>query len=125
MPKPLAEGGHQHLHSRELQLPSDPDMLNVIRIFQALSDLTRAKVIFALTQGERSVNEIAALVGASPSSVSHHLRRLRDARLVEYHRHGNQIFYSIEDIHIAAILEEAQRHTEHGQSNIVHRAKRK
>jgi DNA-binding transcriptional ArsR family regulator len=125
MPKPLAEGGHQHLHSRDLRLRSDPDMLNVIRIFQALSDLTRAKVIFALTQGERSVNEIAGLVGASPSSVSHHLRRLRDAGLVEYHRHGNQIFYSIEDIHIAAILEEAQHHTEHGPPNIVHRAKRK
>jgi DNA-binding transcriptional ArsR family regulator len=45
--------------------------------------------------------------------VSHHLRRLRDAGLVEYHRHGNQIFYSIEDTHIAAILEEAQHHTEH------------
>ena len=117
-------GGH-HLSSRNLQLPSDPEMQTVIRIFQALSDLTRARVIFALTQGERSVNEIATIVGASPSSVSHHLRRLRDAGLVEYHRHGNQIFYSIEDIHIAAILEEAQHHTEHAQSNPIHRAKRK
>ena len=68
-------GGH-HLRSRDLQLPSDMEMHMVVRIFQALSDLTRAKVIFALTQGEQSVNEIAAIVGASPSSVSHHLRRL-------------------------------------------------
>jgi len=116
-------GGH-HLRSRNLQLPSEAELMHVIRIFQALSDLTRAKVIFALTQGERSVNEIATIVGASPSSVSHHLRRLRDAGLVEYHRHGNQIFYSIEDIHIAAILEEAQHHTEHTQFGTVARVKR-
>jgi DNA-binding transcriptional ArsR family regulator len=124
MPKPSDRSGHRHIHSRDLQLPKDQDLLNVIRIFQALSDLTRVKVIFALTHGERSVNEIAVMVGASPSSVSHHLRRLRDAGLVEFHRHGNQIFYSIEDVHIAAILEEAQHHTDHTQFSAVHRAKR-
>jgi DNA-binding transcriptional ArsR family regulator len=124
MRKHSDHGGH-HLRSRDLRLPDEPEVLNVIRIFQALSDLTRAKVIFALTQGERSVNEIATIVGASLSSVSHHLRCLRDAGLVEYHRHGNQIFYSIEDVHIAAILEEAQHHTEHTQFGAVHRAKRK
>ncbi|MBI5649581.1 MAG: winged helix-turn-helix transcriptional regulator [Chloroflexi bacterium] len=125
MRKHSDHGGHHHLRPRDLQLPNEQDMLNVTRIFQALSDLTRAKVIFALTQGERSVNEIAVVVGASPSSVSHHLRRLRDAGLVEYHRHGNQIFYSIEDIHIAAILEEAQHHTEHTYPVVAPRAKRK
>ncbi len=125
MRTPTLDGGHHHLQSRDLRLPSDPEMNNVIRIFQALADLTRAKVIFALTQGERSVNDIAAVVGASPSSVSHHLRRLRDAGLVQYHRHGNQIFYSIEDVHIAAILQEAQRHTEHTQVGAIHHAKRK
>ncbi len=124
MRKSAADGSHPHLHSRDLQLPGDQDMLNVIRIFQALSDLTRSKVIFALIQGERSVNDIANIVGASPSSVSHHLRRLRDSGLVEYHRHGNQIFYSIEDVHIAAILEEALHHTEHAQFGAVHRARR-
>ena len=125
MRKHYDHGGHHNLRPRDLQLPSEPEMQNVIQIFQALSDLTRVKVIFALTQGERSVNEIATIAGASPSSVSHHLRRLRDAGLVEYHRHGNQIFYSIEDIHIAAILEEAQHHTEHTQFGSAHRAKRK
>lgn len=124
MPKPSDHGGPHHLRLRDLRWPNEQDLLNVIRIFQALSDLTRAKVIFALTQGERSVNEIAIVVGASSSSVSHHLRRLRDAGLVEYHRHGNQIFYSIEDVHIAAILEEAQHHTDHTQFGAVHRAKR-
>lgn len=123
MRRPSANGAHQHLHSHELRLPNDPEMLNVIRIFQALSDLTRAKVIFALTQGERSVNEIAAIVGASASTVSHHLRRLRDAGLVEYHRHGNQIFYSIEDVHIASILEEAQHHSDHARLGATYRAK--
>ena len=106
-------------HSRHDLRPSefldDPNMMGLIQIFQALSDLTRAKVIYALTQGERNVNDLALLVGASPSAVSHHLRRLRDTGLVTYHRHGNQVFYSIEDIHIAAILEEARNHIDHAR----------
>ena len=103
---------------RELRLPEfldDRNMMGLTQIFQALSDLTRAKVIYALTQGERNVNDLALLVGASPSAVSHHLRRLRDTGLVTYHRHGNQVFYSIEDIHVAAILDEARNHIDHAR----------
>ena len=110
-PRPRS-GSHAH-QVRFQSLPQERDLVSAVRLFQALSDLTRAKVVFSLLYGERSVNEIAAAVAASPSSVSHHLRRLRDAGLVEYHRHGNQIFYSIEDAHISAILYEAQNHADH------------
>ena len=116
---------HRHPQQRALVLPAATELHHVTRIFQALSDFTRAKVIFALTQGERSVNEIAAVVDASPSAVSHHLRRLRDAGLVAFHRHGNQVFYSIENVHICAILEEAQHHTDHTQFSAGERAQRK
>ena len=116
---------HRHLPQRALVLPAETELYHVTRIFQALSDFTRAKVIFAMTQGERSVNEIAAAVNASPSAVSHHLRRLRDAGLVAFHRHGNQVFYSIENIHICTILEEAQHHTDHTQFSASQRAKQK
>jgi len=114
---------NQFLH--QFESLNEQDMLNVIKIFQALSDLTRARVIYALTQGERSVNDLAVAVSASPSDVSHHLRRLRDAGLVTFHRHGNQVFYSIEDAHIAAILEEALNHIDHAYAERIHHAKPK
>jgi DNA-binding transcriptional ArsR family regulator len=109
---------HPHHHSpttlaQGVKPPPEQGLIDLVQIFQALSDLTRVKVVFALTEGERSVNDIADAVNASPSTVSHHLRRLKDAGLVTFHRHGNQVFYSIEDIHIAAILREASNHIDH------------
>ncbi len=109
-----------HTHSlpdltRRIKFLPPQGMNDLVQIFQALSDLTRVKVVFALTGGERNVNDIADLVGASPSAVSHHLRRLKDAGLVTFHRHGNQVFYSIEDVHIAAILREASNHIDHAR----------
>jgi DNA-binding transcriptional ArsR family regulator len=101
----------------------EPGMNEIVRIFQALSDLTRVKVVYALTQGEQSVNDLADAIGASPSGVSHHLRRLKDAGLVTFHRHGNQVFYSIEDNHIAAILREALNHIEHTRPSGFHMRK--
>jgi DNA-binding transcriptional ArsR family regulator len=95
-------------------------MNEIVRIFQALSDLTRVKVVYVLTQGEQSVNDLADAIGASPSGVSHHLRRLKDAGVVTFHRHGNQVFYSIEDAHLAAILNEAWNHVEHTRPSGFH-----
>lgn len=116
MPKRSDAQPHRSSHSHPGEPLGEAEMLVLIRVFQALSDLTRAKVIYELTHGECSVNDLALAVGASSSAVSHHLRRLRDAGLVTYHRHGNQVFYSIEDTHIAAILEEARNHIDHAQS---------
>lgn len=98
---------------RRLKPLPEQGMNDLVQIFQALADFTRVKVVIALTDGERNVNELATMVVASPSAVSHHLRRLKDAGLVTFHRHGNQVFYSIEDVHIAAILHEASNHIDH------------
>lgn len=100
--------------------PSDETILKLVSVFQAMSDMTRCKVIFALTERERSVNDIASVVGVSQSAVSHHLRRLRDSGLVTFHRHGNQVFYTIDDIHIAAILAEGLHHIEHKGPSAKH-----
>ena len=113
---------HPHAHASGRawrgsgQALAEPVMQDVVRLFQALSDLTRAKIIYALTTGEWNVNDLAAHVGVSPTAASHHLRRLRDARLVNFHRHGNQVLYSIEDAHVAALFNEALNHIDHAHS---------
>ena len=86
--------------------------------FKALSDPTRAQLIYLLTQQEHSVNELSQFVDVSPSAVSHHLARLRDIRLVRTRRNGNQIFYSIDDSHVAALFREALYHLDHVQQNL-------
>lgn len=116
-PMPKSNSRHSHTHAADPDsAPLPPEnIVELVQIFQALSDLTRVKVVVALTGDELSVNDLADLVGASPSAVSHHLRRLKDAGLVTFHRHGNQVFYSIEDMHIAAILREASNHIDHAR----------
>lgn len=98
-------------------LPADL-LVDVAETFKALSDPTRAQLIYVLTQGEYSVNELSERVNISASGVSHHLARLRAIRLVRTRRDGNQIFYSIDDVHVAALFQEALYHLDHVRQNL-------
>jgi ArsR family transcriptional regulator len=93
-------------------------LAEVVVTFKALSDPTRAQLIYLLTQQEHSVNDLSQLVDASPSAVSHHLAKLRNIRLVRTRRNGNQIFYSIDDSHVAALFREALYHLDHVRQNL-------
>lgn len=81
--------------------------------FAALGDPSRARIIFVLTQGEHSVNALAEIAKISPSAVSHHLARLRNLRLVRTRRDANQVFYKVDDEHVACLFQEMLSHLEH------------
>ncbi len=78
-----------------------------------LADPTRVKILWALFQGECSVNVLAELVGAAPTVVSQHLSKLRLAGLVENRREGTFAYYSATDAHVHRLLAEALSHAEH------------
>lgn len=98
-------------------LPADL-LADVSATFKALSDPTRAQLVYLLTEQEYSVNELSKHVAVSASAVSHHLARLRDIRLVRMRREGNQVFYSIDDSHVAALFREALYHLDHVRLNL-------
>lgn len=98
-------------------LPEDV-LADVVATFKALSDSTRAQLVYLLTEKEYSVNELSKYVAVSPSAVSHHLAKLRAIRLVRTRREGNQIFYSIDDSHVAALFREALYHLDHVRQNL-------
>lgn len=102
---------HPALHGVQA-LPADL-LAEVVETFKALSDPTRAQLVYLLTRREYSVNELSGFVGVSPSAVSHHLAKLRAIRLVHTRREGNQIIYSIDDAHVAALFREALYHLDH------------
>ena len=93
-------------------------LVDIVEIFKALSDTTRAQLIYLLTRREYNVNEISQYVAVSPSAVSHHLAKLRAARLVRTRREGNQIYYSIDDTHVGALFREALFHLDHVRRNL-------
>lgn len=83
-------------------------------LFAALSDASRVRLLTAMIEGEQSVSMLAELVGISESAVSHHLRGLRQMRLVRGRRIGRQVFYSLDDSHILDLLQRGLDHVLHG-----------
>jgi DNA-binding transcriptional ArsR family regulator len=75
------------------------------RLFSALSDPTRLKILNALSVTEElCVCDLAVLAELSVSAVSHQLRLLRDRDLVHARRDGRMVFYSLADDHVAILL---------------------
>lgn len=93
-------------------------LIDIVNIFKVLSDPTRAQLVYMLTQREYSVNELSQHVSVTASAVSHHLARLRALRLVRVERRTNQIFYSIDDGHVAALFREVLSHLDHTRQNL-------
>lgn len=80
--------------------------------FKILGDPTRIKIAFALSHEELCVCDIANLLGVSQSAVSHSLRTLRQMKLVKFRKEGKIAYYTLDDEHIASLLEEGFRHVE-------------
>lgn len=75
---------------------SDESMQAVLRFLKALADESRLRIVGALAQRERSVEELAALLDLTPPTVSHHLSRLREAGLVSMRALGTTHRYRLD-----------------------------
>ena len=93
-------------------LPSDERIVELSEFLEAFGDSSRLKILLALSKHELCTCDISAITGLSVSAVSHQLRVLRDKKLVKYRRNGRNVFYSLDDEHVAAILEIAMKHIE-------------
>jgi ArsR family transcriptional regulator len=87
---------------------------HVAELFRAFSDTSRVRILFALTTQELNVNVLAGMVGISESAVSHHLRSLRQMKLVVARRGGKEVYYRIEDEHIIALFGAGVSHVQTG-----------
>jgi DNA-binding transcriptional ArsR family regulator len=86
---------------------------HVAELFSAFGDTSRVRILSVLTAGEQNVGALAAAVGLSESAVSHHLRALRQIRLVEPHREGRQVFYRL-DSHAVTLFRYGLSHVRNG-----------
>jgi DNA-binding transcriptional ArsR family regulator len=94
--------------------PPPPEQVDLaVEVFRMLADATRVRLLWALLDDERSVNELAAAVGKPAPGVSQHLAKLRMARLVRTRRHGTQIFYRLESAHVRQLVRDAVFHADH------------
>lgn len=78
--------------------------------YKVLGDPTRLKIVMALKDGEMCVCDLAAFLELSESAVSHQLRRLKDLALVKRRRDGQVLYYSLDDDHVAGLLNVGLEH---------------
>jgi len=72
---------------------------------KAMAHPTRIHILRSLKQEERTVNELARLVGVSQANASQHLAILRQFGLLNTRRDGSSIYYSISDHRIIEACE--------------------
>ncbi len=86
----------------------------VAELFSTFSDTSRVRIISALVEGELNVGSLADAVGISESAVSHHLRSMRQMRLVRGRKRGRQVFYCLDDDHVVELFRRGVDHVLHG-----------
>lgn len=85
-------------------------VVELAETFRLMSDPTRLRIILACLAAPAAVGEMAERLGISASLVSHHLRLLRAARLLQADRRGRQVFYVVGDEHIRSMLTDMVDH---------------
>lgn len=70
-------------------------MKDIVKIFKALSDPTRLRIVLLLRQRDLCVCELMFILGMEQSRVSHHMRVLRDGGIAETVRNGRWIIYRV------------------------------
>lgn len=93
-------------------LKSKKMFLLLAETFQALGDSSRIQIVWALSHGELSVGTLVELLEMSQPAVSHHLRTLRNLKLVKVRKDGRTAYYSLDDDHINRLLKEGIEHVE-------------
>jgi ArsR family transcriptional regulator, arsenate/arsenite/antimonite-responsive transcriptional repressor len=72
-------------------------MKEFIRVMKALSDPTRVKIVKILERRMMCVCELQTALGAAQSTTSKHLKILEDAGLVDAHKDGLWVNYTLAD----------------------------
>ena len=86
------------------RLEQEVDLMHQ-RICYALGDPKRVLILYALSEGPRRVSELVDDLGLPQSTVSRHLRVLRERGLTDADRQGTAVYYSLTDDRIIQALD--------------------
>ena len=99
--------------ARATLLPvEDADQLAAV--FGVLADPTRVRLVQALSERELCVCDLANVLGMRQSAVSHQLRLLRAMRVVRARKDGRNVYYALDDAHVAGLLAQGLAHVREG-----------
>jgi ArsR family transcriptional regulator, lead/cadmium/zinc/bismuth-responsive transcriptional repressor len=105
-------------HAAPDREPIDAEVVRrAASLLKAMADEGRLHVLALLAHGETCVSELSMALGTDISTVSHRLRVLRSAGLVQRRRAGRHVYYHLEDDHVRHLLEAALEHAAHGNDS--------
>ena len=99
-----------HGGRREPLAVSGEALERAARIFRALGEPSRLRLLVFLTRGDACVTEVAEAEGDEISTVSQRLRVLRNEGLVSRRRQGKHIVYGLADQHVVDMIFNALEH---------------
>ena len=102
----------EHMSNGSYVLLDTAAVTALAETFRVLGDVTRVRILDAISRSELCVGEIAELLALSESAVSHQLRLLRNMRLVRPRRDGKSIYYTLDDQHIVRLFEQGLEHVQ-------------
>ena len=91
-------------------MPDENEIYDLAELFKVFGDSTRMRILFALFEADICVCDLAETLGMTQSAVSHQLRLLKQARLVNGRREGKQIIYYLADEHVRTIISMGLEH---------------
>lgn len=84
----------------------------VAELFRAFSDTSRVRILSAIMEQEVNTSTLAEQVGVSESAISHHMRGLRQMRMVKSKREGKEVYYSVTDSHVIELFKQGVKHVQ-------------
>jgi len=99
----------KHDHTYKLthvqeEMPSDDRLCELADLFKSFGDITRMKILYALSVSDLCVCAIAELLHMEQSAISHQLKKLRQAKLVTCRREGRTVYYALDDDHVRELV---------------------
>jgi DNA-binding transcriptional ArsR family regulator len=81
--------------------------------FSALADPVRVRIIGLMAETEMCVGDLCLVLEMTQPAISHHLRILRNMRIVSTRKAGRHVFYTLNDQHIHDIFTLSREHILH------------
>jgi len=97
LPEPIGESLNQvgGVEGLRQYLPPDDELIRKSKVFKALADSTRLKILYLLNAQPLCVCVIKEVIDIADSKLSYHLKALTTAGLIDKEQNGPYLIYSI------------------------------